>query len=205
MIFYGRNSGVIGNGQLRNVICPNCEKESAMTYSVYGKYAHLYWVPFFPMGRTNIVECNSCKATYDVKDLDQKIKDKFSQELERNPVKTPIKHFSMVGVIALIIVGVVINGFVEKNSSGDYAKNPKVGDIYYFETPELKGHYSTLKITKITTDSIFVMENNLEVDSKTNMDKVIVDKNYTIPSSYSKKEMKDITKDLEVFFKITRD
>lgn len=204
MVFYGTNSSTISKGQVRNVKCPHCENEVTMSYTVFGKYAHIYWIPFFPVGKVKILECNSCKATYDLKDLDQKTKDKFKLELDRNPAKTPLRHFSAIGIIALIVAGGLYYDKMKDDDTLDYAKNPKVGDVYYYETPELANHYSTLKISKITNDSIFVLENNMEIDSKTDMDKILDDKNYTYPYAYSKAEMKDLTKDLDVFFKITR-
>ncbi|MFD2909400.1 hypothetical protein ACFSX9_11740 [Flavobacterium ardleyense] len=176
-----------------------------MNYSVFGKYAHLYWIPFIPIGKVNIVECNNCKATYDVKELEQRTKDKFKQEMDRNPAKTPVKHFSAPILIVLIIAGSFLYSSFNDNEMLNYAKNPKVGDVYYYETPEKAGHYSTLKITEITKDSIFGFENNMGIDSKDQMDKILDAKNYTYPFAYSKAEMKDITKDLEVFFKITRE
>lgn len=205
MIFYGTNSSTIKKGQLRNVKCPHCENDVTMSYSVFGKYAHIYWIPFFPTGKVTIVECNNCKATYDLKDLDQKVKDKFKIEQDRNPAKTPLKHFSAFGVIGLITIAVLFYNKKEDDDSLNYAKNPKVGDIYYYEIPEMHGHYTTLKITKITSDSIFCMGNNMEIDSKTDMDKILKDEYYTYPDAYTKKELKSLTKDLEVFFKITRD
>ena len=48
MIFYGTNAKNIKNGKVINVQCPNCEQNTSMTYSVFGKYAHVYWVPFIP-------------------------------------------------------------------------------------------------------------------------------------------------------------
>lgn len=86
----------------------------------------------------------------------------------------------------------------------NYGKNPKVGDVYHYETPELKGHYSTMKIMKITKDSVFVMLNRMEIDSKSNIDKILDEKNYTFPDAFTMKELKEKTKDLEVFYRITR-
>ncbi len=80
MIFYGINSSKLKDGQLNNVTCSNCETQTAMTYGVFGKYFYLYWIPVFPLGKTNILECNSCKKTYKLKELPEQIKHKFKTE-----------------------------------------------------------------------------------------------------------------------------
>lgn len=204
MVFYGTNSSNIKTGKIRNVSCPNCEKNTEMNYTIFGKYFHLYWIPFFPIGRVNIIECNNCKATYDLKDVDATIINKFQQEQDRNPTKTPIKLFS--GLFLIVAIGIGIYGYdlQEDNNSANYAKNPKVGDVYFYEIPDMKGHYTTMKLSKITKDSIFCMGNNMEIDLKSDIDKILDDKNYTYPDKYSRKELLDLNKDLSVFYKIER-
>ena len=204
MIFFGTNSSTIKTGKLSYVRCPHCENEVTMTYTVLGKYAHLYWIPLVPVGKQFILECNHCKSTYHLKDLDQKTKDKFKQELEKYPAKTPIYHFSAAIIIALIAGFAFYMSNKSADETLDYAKNPKVGDVYHYETPELKGHYSTMKISKITKDSIFVLVNKMEIDSKSNIDKILDENNYTNQDAYSIAEMKEQTKDLKTFYRITR-
>ncbi|WP_310556473.1 zinc-ribbon domain-containing protein [Flavobacterium sp.] len=204
MIFYGTNSSNLKNGVLRNVSCPHCSTNSSMNYTIFGKYFYLYWIPVFPIGRVNIVECNHCKATYDIKDLDQTVKNKFQQDQERNPIKTPLKLFSGLIIGAVITVAVIGFGLKGDNDSAEFAKNPKVGDVYYYEIPEMKGHFSTMKITQISKDTIFIMGNNMEIDLKSDIDKILDDKNYTYPDKYSKVELRDLTKNLSIFYKIER-
>lgn len=204
MVFYGTNASNIKTGKIRNISCPHCETNTEMNYSVFGRYFHLYWIPFFPIGRVNIIECNSCKSTYDLKDVNETIRNKFHQELDRNPVNTPIKLFSGLILAVLIGLGIFGYGLNEDNNSADYAKNPKVGDVYFYEIPEMKGHFTTLKLTKITKDTIYCLGNNMEIDLKSDIDKILEDKNYTYPDKYGRKELLDLNKDLSVFYKIER-
>ncbi len=204
MIFFGTNSSTIKTGKLSFVKCPHCENEVTMNYTVLGKYAHLYWIPFFPTGKEIYLQCNQCGTAYNLKDLDQKIKDRFQQELDKYPAKTPITHFSAAIILALIAGFAFYMTNKKDDETLEYAKNPKVGDVYHYETPELKGHFSTLKITKITKDSIFVMVNGMETDSKSSIDKILKDSNYTLPDAFTINELKEQTKDLEVFYRITR-
>lgn len=204
MIFFGTSSSTIKNGKLNFVKCPHCENEVTMNYTVFGRYAHLYWIPFFPVGKEIILESSHCRSTYKLKDLDQKTKDRFQQEIEKYPAKTPVFHFSAAITLALVVGFAFYMTNKKDDETLEYAKNPKVGDVYHYETPELKDHFSTLKITKITKDSIFVMLNRMEIDSKSSIDKILDEDNYVYPAAYSKGEMKGKTKDLEIFYRITR-
>jgi hypothetical protein len=205
MIFYGTRSSNIKNGELRNVTCPHCQVNVSMNYSVFGKYAHIYWIPFFPIGKTNIIECRSCKASYDLATVDQSIKEKFKKEQEQNPAKTPLTHFSWLIVLGIGVAFAVYSSFKEGSDTEDFIKNPKVGDVYYYEMPKMTGHYTTFKITRIGKDSIFVMDNNMEIEGKDDVVNILDEKNYTYPDGYSKVEFKDLCKDLKTFYKITRE
>ena len=202
MIFYGTNSSTLKNGRISNVTCPNCEKSSKMNYTIFGKYFYIYWIPIFPVGRVNVVECIDCKATYDIKNLDQNTKNIFQKELERNPTKTPIKLFS--GLIIGLIVTVIIVGFSIKADEDSvlFAKNPKVGDIFYETTPS--GQYSTSKVVNVTKDSVYVLQNNLEIDRKSNISKTEEDKNYQYPYTMSRKQVVDFLKKGDTIYKIER-
>lgn len=64
MVFFGSKASKILDRQINNVNCPNCENQTSMTYSLFGEYSHIYWIPLFPLGRKNVVECNSCKRIF---------------------------------------------------------------------------------------------------------------------------------------------
>jgi zinc-ribbon family len=203
MIFYGTNSSNLKTGTLRNVSCPHCATDSSMNYSIYGKYFYIYWIPVFPIGRTNIAECNHCKATYNLKDLDQSVQNKFQQEQDRNPVKTPIKLYSGLIIGAIIAIGVFAFALKSDADSEDFAKNPKVGDVFYETTAS--GKFSTSVVTKIDKDSVYVLQNNIETDQKTDVEKSCVTKtNYEYPYAMTRKQIIDFVKVGDSIYEIKR-
>jgi zinc-ribbon family len=172
MLFYGTRSSNIKNGEIRNVTCPNCQTNVSMNYSVFGKYAHIYWIPFFPISKINIIECRSCKASYDLATVDQSIKDKFKKVQEQNPAKTPITHFSWLFIIGLLIVIGIYSSFKNDEATQEYVKNPKVGDVYRLKTST--GYYSTYKVTAVFKDSLYVFLNKMEVNNESGIDEIDV-------------------------------
>jgi hypothetical protein len=202
MIFYGTRSSNIKNGQLRNIKCPNCENETSMTYSVFGKYAHVYWIPFFPIGKTNIVECNDCKATYDVKDLDQKIKDKFKIEKEKESAKTPIWFFSGLIIIAIIAVAGYFLSQQTKAEELEFIDQPQVGDIYQYKTET--NNYSTMKIDSVLKDSIYFFVNEMEITKSSGISEIDIEENYKELYGFSKSKIKEMYTNEEIY-EINRD
>jgi len=197
MIFYGTKASTIKNGQIINVDCPNCETNSSMIYSVFGKYAHIYWIPLFPIKKITITECNNCKKTFEYKELHQAIQTKLDREKEKDGAKTPIWMFSGLFIIAtLVAFGIYSSGETEKKEA-EYLKAPKVGDIYRFESNP--GFYSTMKVESILKDSLHVFINKVETNKTSGIDDIDKPENYSEIYGYSKAEIIKMYKDKEIY------
>ena len=204
MIFYGTKSSEIGFGKLRNVTCPHCQNNVEMNFSVFGRYSHIYWIPFFPIGKENILECNSCKSTYHLKDLPETIKQKFNQDLERNPIKTQISHFSLTFVAVIGIAIATFFSFKSNSDNKEFVKNPKVGDVFHEKTLH-SGWFSSAKIIKVTKDSVYCMENNMETDQRSSIEEsASKEENYTLPWTITRKQYNDLVNVNDTVFKIIR-
>lgn len=177
MIFFGTKASTIKNGQIANINCPHCETNSSMIYSVFGKYAHIYWIPFFPYKKITFTECTSCKKTFEYKELPDSIKNKIDREKERNPVKIPIWMFTGV----FILVGIISFGFYtsyqNKINDAEYIKNPKVGDVYYIKVSDRE--YTTSRVDKITRTEIYLTNNDYIIDLESKIDEIDKNENYT--------------------------
>ena len=196
MIFYGTNSSRLKNGQLPNVTCPNCENQTSMTYSVFGKYAYLYWIPIFPMGKVNVLECNSCKRTFKLKELPEQIQRKFETEKHTG---IPLLHFSGLAIIALVIAYFSYTGSKHKEAEADYIKAPVIGDVYSIPS-EASGQYTTMKVTSITNDSVYVVFNDYEIGEKSAIYKIDKDSNYTTYiEGYTKEEIVSLYDEKTIF------
>lgn len=189
MIFYGRNSSRLKDGQIHNVTCPNCQNSTTMSYSIFGKYAHLYWIPTFPMGKENILECNHCKQTYKLKELPDQVKQKF--ELEKHN-GYPFWYFS--GLIAIACLIALISYWSKQDDENNkvYIESPQYGDVYSIKSDK-DGYYTSLKITQVKNDSVFVIFNDYEIDRRSKIYKIDKDKNYTMePEGFTKSELKNL-------------
>lgn len=202
MIFYGTSSSRLKNGQLNNVECPNCNNQTSMAYSVFGKYAYLYWIPVFPIGKENVLECNTCNKTYKLKELPEKVKSRFENE-KHNGI--PLFHFSGLAIIVCIIAVIMYFNSKTKENELLYSQAPLIGDVYAVEGGN-EGYYTTMKITEITLDSVYLSLNDYEVDKKSGTDDIDKDQNYNeeIVVKLSKEEIIELYSD-ETIYKITRD
>lgn len=201
MIFYGTNSSRLKDGQLPNVTCPNCETQTSMTYSVFGKYAYIYWIPIFPLGKVNVLECNHCKKTYKLKELPEQIQRKFETEKHTG---IPFLHFSGLAIILLIIAYFSYSSAKHKEAEADYVVTPAIGDVYSLKT-ETNGHYTSMKVISVTNDSVYFVFNDYEIDKKSSIDEIDKASNYTnYTDGYTKEEIVSLYEE-ETIYNIDRD
>ena len=158
-INFGTKATNLQNGQIINVDCPSCEKVTTMKYSVFGKYGYAFWIPFFPIKKITVAECNSCYKTFDYPDLYESIRKKIQRETEKNPVRYPVWMLSGVFILfALMGYGIYDSKMTDLNNEV-YIKNPKAGDVYYLKASNAVS-YTHLDVYKRQT-YFFVHNNNL--------------------------------------------
>lgn len=202
MIFYGTSASRLKDGRLGNVTCPNCDSQTSMNYSIFGKYFYIYWIPFFPLGKSNILECNNCKRTYKLSELPNQIQQRFELEKHKG---VPIKHFAGLGIIALLISWFSYSSMKDKENEAIYIESPMVGDVYS-TTTQSSSYYTTAKVSKIEGDSIFVIFNNYEIDKKYSTSEIDKAVNYDEINTegFTLDEIQQLYKD-EIIYEIDRD
>lgn len=118
MIFYGTRASNIGNFDIPNSKCSYCELGNTQRVSVFGKYAHIFWIPIFPIGKKAVAECTHCKRTIEQKEFSPELK-KLYQE-NKGKAKRPIWHWLGLGIFGLLVASISIIGITaEKDPRSD--------------------------------------------------------------------------------------
>jgi hypothetical protein len=97
-MIYGTRAKFLGNFQVKDIPCPYCKEVENQNMSIFGKYAHVMWIPLFPIGKTPVAECTRCKRTYDKSEFSEKM-NLIGHELG-NRVQSPKWMWSGLGIIA---------------------------------------------------------------------------------------------------------
>jgi hypothetical protein len=114
MIFYGSKASRMGDMHISGTNCSFCGAQTNQHVSVFGKYAHLYWIPLFPIGKTAVAECSICKHTAPQKEFSGELRRKY--EALNNDVKRPVWHWSGLGIIGVLII---FFGFIKGTAEVD--------------------------------------------------------------------------------------
>ncbi len=202
MIIFGTRTAFIGSKKsTTNVSCNHCGTTGQIVYSIFRSHFHVFWIPVFPTGKKAVSECQHCKRTLSYKEMSAEMKKECNSI--KNDIKGPIWQFSGLFIFAALIV---FAGFASKNdkkNEAEYLKSPAVGDIYEYFTDTKQ--YSTMKVSKVTTDSVFVQLNDYEISRSSKLYKIEKDENYSeytygysideIKSMYGEKIIIDINRD----------
>jgi hypothetical protein len=72
-MIYGTRAKHLGSFQVKDIPCPYCEHTGNQNMSIFGRYAHIMWIPLFPIGKTPVAECVRCKRTYVSSEFSEKM------------------------------------------------------------------------------------------------------------------------------------
>jgi hypothetical protein len=154
--------------------CTSCATPDSRRVSVFGRYAHVYWIPLFPFGKTGVAECGHCRQVLQDKEMDPALK-QATQALKQR-VRVPIWHFSGLLLLVIAIIGGVIANGKAKKDTQTFIQAPHPGDLYHIRTEN--GHYSLLKVQDVTGNSVKLLPNNYEMERETEINKLDKPENY---------------------------
>ena len=163
MIIYGRRVTPLRSLQLQNEVCANCNTRGSIVLSVFAKYAHIFWLPTFPMGRVGASTCTNCKQTLEDKEMPTFLRLQYQDAVAQT--KIPLWTWSGLALI-VILVGVMSYNISVRNANEKlYIGAPVEGDVYQYKTET--GGYSLMKVVEVLPDSLVVQVNQFEVDKMT--------------------------------------
>ncbi|MFV8376594.1 hypothetical protein [Flavobacterium sp. LB1P62] len=198
MVLVGTRDSNIKNGTILNEKCPKCETESTLYFSIYRRYTHITLIPLFPTGKSVYIKCSHCKENFNYEDLPKNI------QLRLRNVKLDRSIWMFLGsiILALFIIFTLNNYFDKKDETNVLIKNPIEGDIYNLKFSN--GYYSTMRIDKVTRDSVYVTKNEYNAYMPYEVDEINKPENYTNRKvNYSKKDLLNLHQKEEIF-SITR-
>jgi hypothetical protein len=159
MIVYGSRSKELIKDVLSDQ-CPNCGKQNSIDMHVFQKYAHIFWIPIFPMGKTGVCQCDHCKQVLTLKEMPASLV--ISYENLKARAKTPVWMFSGLALLAVLITIGFISGKQNDAENARLILTPQAGDI--FEIKLGRKHYTLYKVDQVNGDSVFVQLNDYETN-----------------------------------------
>lgn len=118
MIFFGSKASKIGQTDIPGIFCEHCGTQNKTRLTVFGKYAHIYWIPFFPVGKKAVAECQHCMRTTAEEGFSPALREKY--ESIKSNFKAPFTHWILsIGLAAVVLLITVIGFFKEEDPRRD--------------------------------------------------------------------------------------
>ena len=151
MIIYGSRNIQLAKETITDK-CPNCGTQNSVELNVFQKYAHVFWIPFFPMGKTAVSQCNHCRQILKNKEMPEAFKSNYEVLKAQN--KTPLWTFAGLAILVTLISWGVINDKQNDEKNAKLILAPKSGDVFEIKTPE--NQYTLYKVDRVNGDTAFV-------------------------------------------------
>ncbi len=165
-MIFGQNSKQLKQDSLIDV-CSNCKKIAKIDIHVIQKYAHVFWIPTFPMEKLAISHCNNCGFTFKTHQMPPSIK-AIAYKLEKES-KTPIELWTGLGIFGFIFVLGFFQAALRILKSQNNLNDPKINDVVEVK---INQGFTLYRIDSIVRDSVFVCVNNYGASSQEALNKI---------------------------------
>ena len=173
MLIYGNRATKTGHQDLFGIKCPHCQTKDSLEMYAFSRYAHVFWIPFFPYKKEAVTQCNHCKQVLHKKEFTAELLEKY-EEMKPNLKKTYWQFIGLVLFIALIGSIIYSNSQDDKRDNA-YLTAPKTGDVY--EVKLADGEYTLYKVSEVMDDSVYVLLNQYQTNKKTGLAKKEIQSN----------------------------
>jgi hypothetical protein len=188
MIIYGTKAAKLAKEHVMDK-CQHCGQSNSIDIYLYQRYAHVFWIPFFPLAKTGISQCSHCQQALKGNEMPDNLRSSYDSMKQQ--YKTPIWMFAGLGLIGLLFVFGSIMASNNDKENKAFIAAPKAGDVYEYKTSD--NNYSLMRVADVKADSVYVQLNEYETDRIKGMSKLKREhgNSYTAESfGYSKGELK---------------
>jgi len=177
MIIYGFKGTHLRTQELPGVACPACLNTKALRTSLYSRYAHVYWIPFFPYSKLTVVQCGACQEVWENKEVPTSIAP-IVREVQQ---QTSHPYWSWAGLtaVAAFFSFAVLAGIRNRHTDEALLLAPRAGDIYTVRS-DSAGMYSLMKVRRVGGNNVELVANDYQIDNRAPLDEL------NSPEKYSK-------------------
>ncbi|WP_367915205.1 hypothetical protein [Leadbetterella sp. DM7] len=159
MIIYGVKATPIATENISDS-CSNCETPDSIQMILFNRYAHVFWIPFFPIGKTGTTQCLHCKQVLQKKEFTGNLRGKY--EALKSGSKTPFWTFSGLALLSVLIIWGMVSSKQKDKKNAELILDPQQGDIY--EIKKDYAQYTLYKVDHVDGDTAFVLLNEYETN-----------------------------------------
>lgn len=140
--------------------CTHCGQIATVEISLLQRYAHFFWIPFFPVGKRGVSRCSHCKEVLASREFSEGYLDLYNQ-LKQNH-RPPLYLYAGLMLLAVLISSGIVLYRQDQARIRKRIDHPKAGDIYSIK--EGAEQYTLYKVADVRNDSVYVLFHMLQTD-----------------------------------------
>lgn len=153
MIIYGSRASLISTESVHDK-CSNCNTQGSMYIALFQKYAHIFWIPLFPIGKSGVAQCAQCKQVLQKENFSGNLLSSY-QTVNSN-TKAPWWTFSGLAIIGLLVLSGFYQSKITHSRNAELILAPKAGDVYEIKKDN---EYTLYKVNNVVKDTVFILPN----------------------------------------------
>ena len=172
---YGFYRTTIDSFRPNGIKCCNCNSKNQMVVEKSSRIFHVFYIPFIPFRIKNTFLWKSCNNEFELRDLNPENKSYYSEHKS----KKGIPFWLLSGPI-FILIGIGLFTFNQINNENELLERLKNGNqnkIIEYETEN--GKYTTMKTIKMSVDSVWLYENQFEIEKYSQIGRITSENNYS--------------------------
>ena len=135
MIIYGSKATQLAKASISQS-CPHCQQTNSIDMYVFQRYAHVFWIPFVPIGKTGVSQCAHCKQTLKFKEMSSSLKLAYQDVALQ--AKTPYWTFVGVALVGVLLIISIIQSGVHDARTSILLQSPQAGEVLFFHPAEFE-------------------------------------------------------------------
>ena len=194
MLIYGYKIKQTHTEPLKHVDCPYCGQKDFLSLVYFSKYAHIFWIPIFPFGKTGMLQCNACNRQVEKKNLTPEFKKLYTSYTDN--AKHPKWMFSGTAIFVVLVVLFSISVQASNKREKEYLQAPKAGDLYGVR---IGSDYTLMKVVAVGKDSIKIALNTMATNKMTKINDLDQPMYYLDTANYSPKEIMEMYEQNKIY------
>ena len=164
MIIYGSRSKQLAKETTLEK-CANCGTHNSTALYIFQRYAHIFWIPFFPIGKTGVTQCSNCKQVLKQKEMPSSLQ--RENYTLKSRTKTPVWMFTGLALLVILITSMVMDGNKKRERNAAFVAAPQTGDVFEVRTED--NQYTLFKVEDVQPDTVLVLFNNFQTNKSSGL------------------------------------
>ncbi|MFK7773947.1 MAG: hypothetical protein AB8F94_17480 [Saprospiraceae bacterium] len=159
---------IFSSNRPKGVDCYQCGAKDQIIINGIVKGITLFFIPLFPYKIRQEVSCTNCNTYLCLDEMDQPLRKKYKKYVLRHVPQ--FWHFAGILILIGIIIMSFISSFKKSNQITERLTQIEKGRIIEYETNSKT--FSILKVVNVQKDSVGILLNKIEADSKSGISNI---------------------------------